>query len=69
MKNRLKKWKKTHRQRRKARMVNITIQFDEEDMQRFQAYCQRHKCSYQKGFTKILKEIKKIYEENECNKI
>ena len=46
MKNKyLKKWKKTHRQRRKKREKIINIEFNPDTMLKLITYCKKHKVS------------------------
>lgn len=52
----MKKWKKTHRQKRKKRQVIINIDLDMELLQKLDSYRKKYNLSRQYAFRKILKK-------------
>lgn len=66
----LKKWKKTHRQRRKKREVVVTITPDEATMQKINEFCEQHHIkSKQKAIRKILRKAIEFYKNKESLEI
>lgn len=58
----LKKWKKTHRQRRKKREVIVTITPDKETLEKLDEYCKLHNIkSKPKAIRKILRKAVEYY--------
>lgn len=57
MKNKyLKKWKKSHRQKRKKREVLIILELEPDTFAKLKKYCEKHNIkSLQKAMRKILK--------------
>ena len=58
--NHIKKWKKTHRQRKKLRTVQIVL--NGIDLIRFNEWRIRHSWSKDRAFKEVLLFIKKDYE-------
>lgn len=57
MKNKyFKKWKKSHRQRRKKREIIVILELEPSTLEKLKKYCERHRVkSLQKAMRKILK--------------
>ena len=57
----LKKWKKTHRQRRKKREKIINIEFNPDTMLKLIVYCKKHKVSRNMAIRQALRKAMKEY--------
>lgn len=56
MKNKyLKKWKKTHRQKRKKRMKYLNFQLDIDTIKKLKEYCRKCNISFKSGIHRCLK--------------
>lgn len=59
----MKKWKKTHRQRKRARYVLETITLTSESLLKLRILCSKYNMSKEKMIVKCIKEIIKQYEQ------